>query len=108
MICDVCERESTKGKTYTLTPEASKIARERLHVEYPQQTWICDDCLANPVRRFAETLLSMWDIFPLTQAQKINRICEMFKSGGIRLPKGISLKDIENELKWRRKATISK
>jgi hypothetical protein len=101
MVCSVCEKEADVGKTYILTPEASKIAREQLQVEYPKQFWVCDECLANPLRRFAETLLSMWDIFPMTQAQKIESILKMFKSGGVRLPRGVSLKDIRNELQRR-------
>lgn len=98
MICSICEKEAPKGKRYTLSPEAMQMARESLHV-YQSTYWVCNECLANPLRRFAETLLEMWDIFPMTQAQKINHICEMFRSGGVRLPQGVSLKDIENELK---------
>lgn len=96
MICSICGKESSDGKIYTLSPEVSKM------INIKRSTyWICDDCLANPVRRFADSLLEMWDVFPMTSTQKINNICEMFRGGGVRLPRGVSLEDMKDELRRR-------
>jgi hypothetical protein len=96
MICTVCEKEAQNGKTYTLSPEAASLINEE-----PFSYWVCNDCLANPLRRFAETLLSMWDIFPMTAKQKVDQICTMFRSGRVRLPKTITLTALRQELERR-------
>jgi len=89
MICASCEKEvdGGGGKFYTLTLSGQKF-------------WVCQECLKNPLKCFAETLLEMWTIFPLTPAQRIESIRTMFESG-VCLPKGISLMELRQELQRR-------
>jgi len=97
MICYLCGNEATQGKTYTFSSEAKKTIPQ-LGISQAI-LFVCEECCTNPLRQLAQTLLDMF--FWGSPKQRIETICQMFKSGSVRLPRGISIAKLRKELKKR-------